>query len=167
MDSRIILFIDNQFNNAVTVDILLSENSLMHSLFIAADAKNGLSLLLGDIHPANELHPETKKIRPEIIIVNKTLPDITAHEFLAVVRRYYTLRNAKMFVTAYTLRVSEKQLLDALHVSVYLTIPIQVSELIKKLRAELDTKNACRGIAPFSVGQVRNTQAGDDIKEAS
>lgn len=69
-----------------------------YSLHCVSNGKEALSVLMGSSHGISYSYPRLKKVRPDIILINSELPDMDAIALSGIIRKYYSLKDIKLFL---------------------------------------------------------------------
>jgi CheY-like chemotaxis protein len=98
MSPKRILLIHQDPEEAREIQNNLSQSYADHNIFVSTSGKDALYMLMGSSSSHMGNYSRSNKIQPDIILLNNELPDMTSVEFLGIMRRYYSLKNIKVFV---------------------------------------------------------------------
>lgn len=148
MNKVSILLIDNPDANTTKIDVALREAGIDYTLYFANSGKNGLDILMGD--PYHEMiAPDAVKIKPSLVILSKELRDITAFEFLSIVRNYYSLRDRKFLLLSDSLTEAERLAYDKFGVTAYLQRPLDKQQVAKQVKPLLNARHTHFAFMPL------------------
>jgi CheY-like chemotaxis protein len=135
-----ILLINDDRREVENIEKILVTMAVEASLFIVGNGKDALNVLMGSPQDAGG-YSMTKQIRPDIILLDKNLPDMTGHEFMEIMRKYYSLENIKVFLLTDFAGDDKQVLSEKFAVTGYLQRPFENNpaaiENFKQLKAEL------------------------------
>jgi CheY-like chemotaxis protein len=98
MSSKRILLVHHNPEEARELQNNLSRSLADHTIFVSTSGQEALNILMGSSSSHMGNYSRSNKIQPDIILLNHELPDMSGIEFLGIMRRYYSLKNIKVFV---------------------------------------------------------------------
>src|SRR4051812_34426783 len=97
MKKKRILLINGNGLELVLIQNLLDQLSSDYLLDTVSNGKDALNTLMGSYSDTGN-HPRTRKVKPDIILLDQNLSDMTGYEFLEIVRKYYSLKHIRIFI---------------------------------------------------------------------
>jgi CheY-like chemotaxis protein len=93
-----VLLVNNNADELHIFRRILERAKIKASIFSVSSAQAALDLLMGSSQIAEGQHYKSKHLRPDVILLNKDLPDMAGIEFLTIIRKYHSLGNIKVFL---------------------------------------------------------------------
>jgi CheY-like chemotaxis protein len=147
MTTRKILLINNQAEEVELIQKTLDQSGIPHSLSLAKNASEALYILMGSSITASENYFRSRKIRPHAILLAQDLPDMNGLELLGIIRKYYSLKNIKVFLLTRPGADIDPAIQEQLAITACLTISPGAEEPVsgfERLKSELDTDETSR-----------------------
>jgi CheY-like chemotaxis protein len=145
MTTRKILLVNNQAEEVELIQKTLDQSGIPHVLTIARDAAEALYILMGSSVTASENYFRSRKVRPHAILLTQELPDMTGLELLGIIRKYYSLKNIKVFLITRPGAVIDPALQEQLAITACLSLSPGAEEPVSgfgRLKSGLDTNEA-------------------------
>lgn len=161
MKTKKILLINSNEHDIEIIQRTLDETGRKHSVHVAKTGRDALNALMGSSGTSVDSYFRSRKTRPNIILLNKDLPDMTSSEFLQIVRKYYSLLSIKIFLLIGSTSVVDLVEFEKLSVAGVLSVPIDANRPgvdFQGLRTELDADDTPAGLMDI-------TQPGDQKPE--
>jgi CheY-like chemotaxis protein len=114
-----ILLINNDYREAEAIRNILGRMIANASLFTVGNGNDALHIIMG-----GSLY---FKGRPDVILLSRNLPDMTACEFLEIMRKYYSLEHIKVFLLSAKVTDRDLNLFKNLGIAGYLQGPFENS----------------------------------------
>jgi CheY-like chemotaxis protein len=147
MTARKILLVNNQAEEVELIQKTIDQFDIPHSLSIAKNAAEALYILMGSSMTASENYFRSRKIRPHAILLTQDLPDMSGLELLGIIRKYYSLKNIKIFLLTKPGDKIDSEICEQLAITACLNISPGAEEPVTgfdRLKAELDSDEASR-----------------------
>lgn len=136
-----ILLVEDDYLDVISVKRALGKLNVDHSLVVAHNGEDALSMLMGSTDEAGNY----EKIQPDIILLDMNMPKMNGLEFLRIIKKYYSLNNIKVFVMTTSAEEYDKTESKKLGISGYILKPLDFSNgakdesglAIRDLRIEL------------------------------
>lgn len=131
MKSNVILLIEDDYLDVVSIERALKKLNVVYTLHIAHNGEDALSLLNGNV-------PNKEKIYPNIILLDLNMPKMNGIEFLRIIKNYYTFNNIKVFVTTTSAEEYDRLAVEQLGIAGYILKPIEFTSNNKDKTGDVD-----------------------------
>lgn len=133
MKHKTILLVEDDYLDVKSVERALKKLQVEHTLHVAHNGVDALSLLNGNA-------PGGVKINPDIILLDINMPKMTGLEFLRIIRSYFTFNHIKIFIMTTSEEEYDKIAAQQLGISGYILKPLDFEKQGNK-EAGHDTLN--------------------------
>lgn len=116
MKHKTILLVEDDYLDVTAVKRMLNKLEIKHTLHIAHNGVDALSLLNGNSEDGTRL-------MPDIIFLDINMPKMNGLEFLRIIKNYYTLSSIKIFIMTTSSEEYDKLAAQNLGVTGYLLKP--------------------------------------------
>lgn len=141
MKNKTVLLINNNHREGEVIAEILGTMPVVPNLISVENGNEALHTLMGSSVDVDNNVSSNKQLRPDIILLDKDLPDMSGYEFLGIVRKYYSLENIKIFVLTSLPTDNLQDLSEKFAIAGYIQRPIENNpatiENFKLLKAEL------------------------------
>ncbi|HYG49458.1 MAG TPA: response regulator [Flavobacteriales bacterium] len=118
MEAKIILLVEDDELDVISVKRSLKKLNIPHHLFVAFNGKEALALLTDAAAP----------ITPDVILLDLNMPKMNGIEFLKVLRKKEAFKSIKVFVMTTSSETVDRDATAALNVAGYILKPLNVHE---------------------------------------
>jgi CheY-like chemotaxis protein len=98
MRCKKILLVNDNHHEIAEMEGAIGKINSGHSLYVATTGKDGIGMLMGSSSLHNT-YSRNSKVQADIVFLKKDLGDMSGIEFLSIMRRYYSLKNIKVYLT--------------------------------------------------------------------
>ena len=111
---KTILLIEDDYLDVESVKRALKKSKIAHALYVSHNGVDALNLLTR----------EEDKVVPDIILLDINMPKMNGHEFLQIIKNYYSLKDIKIFITTTSSEEYDKISAQHLGVTGYILKPL-------------------------------------------
>lgn len=134
MKHKIILLVEDDHLDIESVKRELKKLEIPHTLHVLHNGVEAVAKITGDFfHKAEFI--------PDIILLDINMPKMNGIEFLISIKRFYNLKDIKIFILTTSLEESDKLVTENLGVTGYILKPLNFNEKLSndamKLKSEL------------------------------
>jgi CheY-like chemotaxis protein len=142
MKQKKILLVEDDYLDVISVKRALSKLGVEHELHVAHNGVDALAMLMGS---ASANNTPGEKVQPDIILLDMNMPKMNGLEFLEIVKKYYSLRDIKVFVMTTSSEEYDKSAAKRLGIAGYILKPLdfgntskdETGRAVADLKAEL------------------------------
>ena len=120
MGHKTILLVEDDYLDVISVKRALAKLRVDHTLYVAHNGEDALSILMGSAGSGNE----NQKIQPDIILLDLNMPKMNGLEFLNIIKKYYSLSNIKVYVMTTSAEEYDKTEARRLGIAGYILKPL-------------------------------------------
>jgi CheY-like chemotaxis protein len=118
MPHKNILLVEDDYLDVISVKRALAKLRVDHTLYVAHNGEDALSILMGSAGSGNE------KVQPDIILLDLNMPKMNGLEFLNIIKKYYSLSNIKVYVMTTSAEEYDKSEAQRLGIAGYILKPL-------------------------------------------
>jgi CheY-like chemotaxis protein len=160
MKNKRILLINDDYQEAGLIHEILDSMGIMPELFFVENGRKALHVLMGSpLYPQDGI-AVTNKMRPDIILLDNDLTDMSAMEFLGIMRKYYSLQDIKIFILEDADELHDQSLTERFAITGFLRRPFVNNEATRKnfkaLEHELKSNNSIFAFPFLPFTKIRN-----------
>ena len=98
MRCKKILLVNDNHSEIAEMEAAIGKLNCDHAMYVAQTGKDGIGMLMGSSSIHNT-YSRNSKVQADVIFLKKDLTDMSGFEFLSIMRRYYSLKNIKVYLT--------------------------------------------------------------------
>ena len=138
MKHKKILLVEDDYLDVTSVKRALSKLDVAFTLHVAHNGVDALAMLMGSGSGAGG----DEKVQPDIILLDLNMPKMNGIEFLEIIKKYYSLKNIKVWVMTTSEELYDKAAAKRLGIAGYILKPLDFSNTAKgeSARATADLK---------------------------
>jgi CheY-like chemotaxis protein len=141
MERPTILLVNNNREEVKIISDVLNAMDIRPNLIVTENTQEALYALMGSSSGQIENGSSKKQSRPDIILLDKNLPEMSGLEFLEIIQKYYSLKRIKIFLLINSEDRPDSSLSEKFMVTGYLQKPFENNpatiEKFKQLEREL------------------------------
>jgi CheY-like chemotaxis protein len=118
MKHNTILLVEDDYLDVESVKRALKKLKIDYTLHIAHNGEDAITLLTS----------ETKKIVPDVILLDINMPKMNGLEFLGIIKNYYSLKAIKIFIITTSSEEYDKIATQNLGVTGYILKPLSFKD---------------------------------------
>ena len=122
MEKNIILLVEDDELDIISVQRCLKKLDTKHVLYIAYNGKEALDMLKRPNH----------SIKPNVILLDLNMPKMNGIEFLKAIRNDNLLKNIDVFIMTTSAEINDRNTVEQLGVSGYIIKPLNYTDNNKK-----------------------------------
>jgi CheY-like chemotaxis protein len=128
MRHKKILLIEDDYLDVISVKRALSKLNIDHTLHVAHNGVDALSMLMGS---ANLQNSSEGKVQPDIILLDMNMPKMNGLEFLEIIKKYYSLKDIKVYIMTTSAEEYDKTAATRLGIAGYILKPLDFNKTSK------------------------------------
>lgn len=113
MRHKIILLVSSRKQEAAQLRDRIHEEDHSINVITLRSGQAALDALMGGFENLKGQYRMRSAIKPEVVFLDKHLPDMAAHELLGIVRKYYSMDAVRFYITGENFSEAERRMYDA------------------------------------------------------